>query len=146
MKTAVTAARILLGLLFFVAGLSGFVLISNPPPLPPGLAGEFQTVFFRSRWVLFVGAVQLIAGVLLLTNRFVPLALVLLGAVLSNILVFHLTMAPSGIVPGLVATALWAVVGRSYWPTFAPLFVPKAQARDLGERARQPQSLASARR
>jgi putative oxidoreductase len=127
MKITVTVARILLGLLFLVAGASGFFLISNPPPSPPGLAGVFQDVFFKSRWVLFVDSVELIAGVLLLVNRYVPLALLLLASVLSNVLVFHLTMMPSGIVPGLVATVLWAIIALQYRSTFAPLFVQKAR-------------------
>jgi len=59
MKITVTIARILLGLVFFAAGLSGFLLIAHPPALPPGLAGAFQDVFFRSRWVLFVDGVEL---------------------------------------------------------------------------------------
>src|SRR5579863_3075254 len=109
MKTSVTVARILLGLLFALAGLSGFVFsfAGGPPPMP-GLAGEFGDVFFRSHWVLYVDGVEFIAGAFLLVNRYVPLALVLLGAVISNILVFHITMQPAGIAPGLVATALWA--------------------------------------
>ena len=53
MKIAAPVSRIVLGLLFTVAGISGFVLIGHPPPTPPGLAGEFQDVFFASRWVLF---------------------------------------------------------------------------------------------
>jgi len=114
-------------LLFLVAGLSEFLLISHPPPAPPGLAGTFQAVFFQSRWVLFVDAVELIAGALLLTNRFVPLALTLLAAVIANILVFHITMAPSGILPGLVATLLWTLVAWKHRSSFAPLLLQRAE-------------------
>jgi hypothetical protein len=127
MKITMTVARILLGLLFSAAGLSGFILVNHPPPPAPGLAGAFADVFFKSRWVLFVDGVQLVAGALLLANRFVPLALLLLASVLSNILVFHLTMAPAGIVPGLVATVLWTFLALQYRSTFAPLFVQRAQ-------------------
>ena len=93
MKITVTIARILLGLVFFAAGLSGFLLIAHPPAPPPGLAGQFQDVFFRSYWVLFVDGVELIAGIFLLSNRYVPLAVVLLGAVIANIIVFHVAPA-----------------------------------------------------
>ena len=121
MQYAYTAARILLGLLFVVAGASGFFLINNPPPMP-GLAGAFQDVFFKSRWVLFVDGVELVAGVLLLANRFVPVALLLLAGVLANILVFHITMFPAGIAPGLIALVLWLIVAMRYKALFAPLF------------------------
>jgi hypothetical protein len=131
MKNATTAARIVLGLLFILAGASGFALINNPPPMP-GLAGAFQDVFFKSHWVLFVDAVQVVAGVLLLANRFVPVGLMMLAAVIFNILVFHITMMPSGIVPGLIALLLWFVVARQYRSLFAPLFA--AQPRIDAER------------
>lgn len=123
---AVTVARILMGLAFTLAGASGFVLVMHGPPPMPGLAGEFQNVFFASRWVLFVDGVELIAGLLLLANRFVPLALIAYAAVLANILVFHLTMMLGGIVPGLVLTVLWIVVARDYRASFAPLLVARA--------------------
>jgi len=120
----VTGSRILLGLLFTLAGAGGFIFasIGNPPP-QPGLAGEFARVFFQSHWVLYVDGVQFVSGVLLLSNRYVVLALTMLGAVLSNILVFHIAMQPAGIVPGAIATALWFVLFRHYRASFAPLFV-----------------------
>src|SRR5579872_907543 len=127
MRNAALVFRIVLGLLFLVAGASGFFLISNPPPAPPGLAGQFQDIFFASRWVLFVDGVELIAGVLLLANRFVPVALLLLAGVLPNILVFHITMMPSGIFPGLIATILWFIVALQYRSLFAPIFVSRPQ-------------------
>ena len=130
MKSAalVTAARIILGLLFTLAGASGFILsfVGTPPP-QPGLAGQFQAVFFLSHWVLFVDGVQLLAGILLLANRYVPLALVLLGAVLSNILTFHITMQPAGIVPGLIATLLWLRLAFEYRANLAPIFEKRPQ-------------------
>ena len=122
MKIAVVVARVLLGLLFFAAGLAGFVFYSHPPPAPPGLAGQFQDVWFRSGWVLFVDATQLISGALLLANRYVVLALVLLGAVLANILAFHITMQPGGIFPGLIATFVWIFLAWHYRTNLAPIF------------------------
>ena len=68
----------------------------NPPP-QPGLAGEFDTVFFALHYALFVGAVQVAIGVLLLLNRFVPVALIMLAAFVYNSFAFHATMAPSSL-------------------------------------------------
>jgi putative oxidoreductase len=117
-------ARVLLGLLFTLAGASGFYLVffASPPPMPPGLAADFQRVFFASHWVLFVDAVELLSGVLLLINRYVPLALLLLAGVLANILTFHITMQPAAIAPGLVATLLWFVIAWPMRAHFAPIF------------------------
>jgi len=128
MKTAFVISRILLGLVFSAAGLSGFFLIANPPPFPPGLAGVFQDVFFKSGWVLFVDVVELLTGVLLLSNRYVPLALTALAAVISNILVFHITMMPAGLPVALFVTLLWTIVALPLRSSFAPLFARRAEA------------------
>ena len=45
-------------------------------------------------WVIF--GFQLLAGVLLLANRYVPLALAILAPVIVNILTFHFLMARGG--------------------------------------------------
>ncbi|MDQ2664190.1 MAG: DoxX family protein, partial [Candidatus Eremiobacteraeota bacterium] len=71
-------------------------------------------------YVLPMG-VQVIAGVLLLVNRFVPLALVATAAVLANALTFHLTMMPEGLPVALIATGLWFVVAFRYRANLAPL-------------------------
>jgi hypothetical protein len=75
-----------------------------------------------------VFSIQLLAGVLLLANRFVPLAIVFLGPVLVNILLFHCLMAPEGLPLALVTIALWFVVFFSIRNLFAPLFSPRVAA------------------
>ena len=66
--------------------------------------------------------VQVVGGVLLLAGRFVPLALTILGPVLVNILTFHITMNPGGIVPGAVATVLWLILFVRYRASFTGIF------------------------
>jgi putative oxidoreductase len=118
----VTAARIALGLVFTASGISGFafLFIAAPPP-PPGLAGAFTDVFFRSHWVQFVDGVELISGLLLLANRYVALALVTLIAVIANILWFHLSMQLAGLPAPLILLALWIVVARRHRASLLPL-------------------------
>jgi uncharacterized membrane protein YphA (DoxX/SURF4 family) len=111
-RAAIATSRILLGSVFALAGASIFFLIFKQPPLPPGLAGTFAMAFFQSHWVVFVDLMELVAGVLLLANRFVPFALVLLAAILSNILVFHITMQPQTLPLPLALVALW--IGLAY--------------------------------
>ncbi len=126
MKIVAIIARILLGLIFFVFGLNGFLHFIPAPPMS-GLPGAFIGALIASHYVLFVSAVQLISGVLLLSNQFIPLALALLAPVLANILVYHLTMQPAGIGPGLFATILWIILATRFRAYFAPLFVRKAE-------------------
>jgi hypothetical protein len=125
MKIVAVIARILLGLMFFVFGLNGFLNFMHAP-LPPGLAGTFLDTLITSHFVYYVSGIQVIAGVLLIANQFVPLALALLAPVLYNILVFHITMQPSGLPMGLIATILWLILVWRLRDYFAPLFVQKA--------------------
>ncbi len=117
MKIASIIARYLLGLMFTVFGLNGFLnFIHQPPPTNP-LAIQFFTAVFVSHFAAFFFAVQLVGGLLLLSGFFVPLALTLLAGELYNILAFHLTLAP-GIAPGLVACVLWVLVFLQYRESF----------------------------
>src|ERR1700710_519899 len=109
MKIAVLIARILLGLLFLVFGLNGFLHFIPMPP-PTGLAGQYMGALYVSHYLTVVFLVQVVGGALLLANRFVPLALTLLGAVIVNILLFHSVLAPEGLPLALVTTLLWLVV------------------------------------
>jgi putative oxidoreductase len=117
MKIVSVIARYLLGLMFTVFGLNGFLnFIHQPPPTNP-LAMQFFVAVSASHFAAFFFAVQLIGGVLLLSGFFVPLALTVLAAELYNILAFHLTLAP-GIGPALVACVLWVLVFLQYRNSF----------------------------
>jgi len=125
MKIASTIARVLLGLLFATFGLNGFLNFIHMPP-PTGLAGQFFGVLFASHYLVPIFALQLVAGALLLANRFVPLALALLAPVIVNILLFHCLMAPEGLPLACVATLLWAVGFARKRSAFAGLFAARA--------------------
>jgi putative oxidoreductase len=125
MKIATLIARILLGLLFLVFGLNGFFHFIPMPP-PSGLAGQYMGALFVSHYLVFVFTVQVIGGALLLANRFVPLALLLLGPVLVNILLFHSLMAPAGLPVALFAAVLWGIVFYGVRRAFAGVFVQRA--------------------
>src|SRR5437867_13403733 len=88
MRTASVIARYLAGVIFLVFGLNGFL---NFIPLHPpgGIAGQFMGALYVSHYLWVIFAFQVMAGVLLLVNRYVPLALAVLAPVLVNILTFH---------------------------------------------------------
>jgi putative oxidoreductase len=126
MKTTSTVARYLLGIMFTVFGLNGFLnFIHQSPPTNP-LALQFFGAIFASHFAAFFFAGQVIAGLLLVFGFFVPLALTLLAAELYNILAFHLTMAPGSIAPALVACVLWILVFLQYRKSFKGIFSAKA--------------------
>ena len=128
MKITSIIARYLLGLMFTVFGLNGFLnFIHQPPPTNP-LAIQFFVAASSSHFAAFFFAVQLLGGLLLLSGFFVPLALTLLAAELYNILAFHLTLAPATIAPALVACVLWVLVFLQYRDSFKELLATKPAA------------------
>jgi putative oxidoreductase len=117
MKVVSTIARYLLGIIFTVFGLNGFLNFIPPMPMPQ-MAGQFFGVLAASHFMVPIFLVQVVCGLLFLVNRYVPLALTLIGPVIFNILVFHLLMNPSGIAPGAIATICWFLVFSSVRPAF----------------------------
>jgi putative oxidoreductase len=118
MKIVSVIARYLLGLMFTVFGMNGFLnFIHQPPPANP-LAIQFFIAISSSHFAAFFFVVQVIGGLLLLSGYFVPLALTLLAAELYNILAFHLTLAPASIAPALVASVLWVMIFLQYRGSF----------------------------
>src|ERR1700753_25092 len=114
MKIVSVIARYLLGLMFTVFGLNGFLnFIHQPPPTNP-LAIQFFVSVSASHFAALFFAIQLLGGLLLLSGYFVPLALTALAAELYNILAFHLTLSPATIPPALVASVLWLLVFFQY--------------------------------
>jgi len=125
MKIATIVAQVLLGLVFVVFGLNPF-LHFLPAVLPPGVGGEFLGILFASKYVLFVGGVQVLGGALLLSNRFVPLGLTLLGPVIVNILLFHGLLSHPGVGLGIAVAILWFFLFWRYKNNFAGIFAAKA--------------------
>ena len=126
MKIVTPVARILLGLVFVVFGLNGFLQFIPAGTLPRGLAGQFLSVLMQSHYVLFVSAFQLVGGLLLLANRYIPLALTLLGPILVNILLYHLLLDHTGASVAIVVTILWGILAFRHRQYFSSLFVQRA--------------------
>lgn len=128
MKIAVMAARILLGLIFLVFGLNGFLHFIPMKPPAGQLAGQYMGALFLSHYLVPVFLLQFVGGELLLANRFVPLALILLGPVVVNIVLFHSLMAPEGLPLAVVATALWLIVFLGVRRAFAGVLAARVEA------------------
>ena len=126
MKIVTLIARLLLGLIAFVFGLNGFLNFLNMGPMPSGLAGQFIVALAVSHYFWVVAALQVVGGALLLVNRFVPLALVLLGPVIVNIILYHVFLNPTGIALAIVVVILWLIVFYSYRQAFSGIFVQRA--------------------
>jgi putative oxidoreductase len=125
MKITVLIARSLLGLVFLVFGLDKFIHFI-PAQMPPGVAGQFAGILFTTRYLLIIGAIETVTGLLFLLNRYVPLALTLVGPVIVNILIFGALMQPGGLPPGIVVTILWFILFYYHRAAFAGIFTQNA--------------------
>jgi uncharacterized membrane protein YphA (DoxX/SURF4 family) len=124
MKIATLIARILLGLMFVVFGANGFLHFIPIPPPPSGPAGDFSKALFTSGYLYVVMALQLVGGLLILSGRFLPLGLLLLGPVIVNILLFHIFLEPKGLGTALVVSALSLFLLARHWSAFSAIFRP----------------------
>lgn len=105
MNYANTGTRILLGLLFFVFGLNGFLQFLPQPPLNE-TALAFLGQLLSSKLLIVVKALEVVSGALLLSGFFVPLALFILAPISFNIFWFHFAYDPGGLMISFVILAL----------------------------------------
>ncbi len=119
-------ARSLFGLTFLVFGLNGFLNFLPQPPLPAE-AGSFIGGLVSAKYLFpLLKGTEVVAGALLLSGRFVPLALTLLAPIIVNIVGFHVALAPSpGMVVFLLGTELY--LAWAYRDAFRPLFQARSE-------------------
>lgn len=130
-----TTARYLLGLIFTVFGANFFLHFLPQPPMS-GPPADFATALFQSGYVMqTVKVVEVVAGLMLLGNRYVPLALTLLAPIVVGIVGFHLSLAPASGGAAYLALALTLFLAYAYRAAYAPLFVaqhsPSLRASDV---------------
>jgi len=121
-----TAGRVLLGLIFFVFGLNGFLnFLPQPANMPEG-AAAFGGALFKTGYMFpLIKGTEVIVGILLLSNRFVPLALALIAPVVVNILAFHAILAPAGVVVPVIVLALEVYLAWTYRDVFRPMLAAR---------------------
>lgn len=122
------AIRTAMGLLFVVSGLNGFLQFLPAPSggMPPGAAALGMALMNSGYLFQLVAGTQLAAGLLLVTNRFVPLALTLIAPVIVNIFLFHAFLAPSGLVVASLLVAAEVYLAWCHRDAFRPMLVSRA--------------------
>ncbi|MFJ8959198.1 DoxX family membrane protein [Lentzea sp. NPDC102401] len=127
-RHATLVTRVLTGLLFTVTGLNGFLnFMPAPDPSTMAPAGvAFTTALYATGYMLqLASGVQLVAGVLLVVGRFVPLALAILAPMVVNIFLIHVFLEPSGL--GIAILVVLAEIGLAW--AYRDKFRPMLQAR-----------------
>lgn len=129
MRILALVCRILLGLIFVVFGLNGFlhfIPMGTPPPAGSNI-GNFMSSMTASRWMHVISGLEVLGGVLVLIGGTVPFGLVLLCPIIFNALLFHLLMAGGhGIGPAALSTVLALVLIYAYRANFAGIFTARA--------------------
>lgn len=123
-----SVTRVLLGLGFVVFAANYFVPFLPAQDPPPPEAMPFLVGFAGSGLLTLVKVIELGAGLLLLSNRFVPLALALLAPIIVGIFAVHALLMPAGLPIAVVFLALELVTAWSYRNAFAPMLRAKTTA------------------
>lgn len=120
MQRITPVARVLLGLTFVVFSLNYFVPFLPAEP-PSAAAMPFVGALLSSGLLTFIKTIELVAGLALLANRGVPLAMAVLAPIIVGINFFHLVLAPTGVVVGLALVVLEVTLAVGYRSAFAPM-------------------------
>jgi len=106
--------RIVLGLLFVVMSANAYLGFMPMPPMNEQ-SMAFISALIQSAYLWpLLKLTEFVAGALLLANRYVPLALVLLAPIVLNIFFFHLALdgSPRGVIMGTVILAMTVYLAR----------------------------------
>ena len=114
--------RIILGLILLIFGANKFFNFLPMPPMEGG-AAEFMGAIIATGYLFqLIGLTEIVAGVLLILNKSVGLAMILASTIIVNIVAFHLVLAPSGIGLGGVMLVILVLLYYSNWHKFKTLF------------------------
>ena len=139
MKVLAALPRVVLGAVLLLSGIAGLLHLA-PTPVFEGPAAAFMAGLTGSYLFTLVKLTEIAAGALLLSNRFVPLALAVVAPVLINIAAFHLLYAPSGLAVPIVLIAAELSLVWKYRSAFAPMLAAKAAVAP----EREPRQIAAA--
>ena len=122
MEKASLIAKYLLALLLLVFGVSKFVGFMPMPEYTPGSPQMNYMVGLSGVHIfLLLGIIYILSAILLLTNRMVGLATVILAAIAFNFLLFHIVLDPAGLPPAIVFSVLLGLVMAGSKSTYATL-------------------------
>lgn len=127
MKIAATIARYLLGLIFLVFGLNHFVPFIPMGPMPTGVAGQFFGALIPTGYMYVVAFFEVVPAILLLVNRYVPLALTLVAPVIVNIVLTIFLIAHNGAPMAVVLVVLWLLIYYRCRSAFSGLFLVRVE-------------------
>ncbi|MEN8124922.1 MAG: DoxX family membrane protein [Bacteroidota bacterium] len=118
----VKIVQIVLGLLLIVFGANKFFNYMPSPEMHES-AADFMAALYNTGYLFkFIGFVEIVSGILILINKWVPFALLLIAPIVVNIILFHLALDLGSIMPGAVILILVVYLFYYYWNKYKPLF------------------------
>src|SRR6266542_735473 len=122
MRQTAAGARILLGSIFVIFGLNGFLRFIPQPSMPEAAVSFFGALAMTGYMLPLLFAVQVVGGVLLLAGV-VPLGLVVLAPIIVNIVAFHLFLAPGGLPLAIIVAAAALFLAYAYRESYVSLLL-----------------------
>jgi hypothetical protein len=141
-RTITRYVRLLFGAGFVLFGLDGFLHFLPHPPAPTAAMNFAMALFATGYMFPLIKGVEVVGGLMLLSNRYVPLALALLAPNIVNILLFHVFLAPGGTPLALLFLAAELFLAWSYRDAYAPML--RARVEPAATPARAAHSVAAA--
>lgn len=83
------SSRLFLGGIFFIAGVNGYFVILGLDPFI-ATSPEAMALFDFKYLLITEKSLEIICGILLIINRYVPLSLAILTPIITNIFLLHL--------------------------------------------------------
>lgn len=122
MEKITLISRYLLGFIFFVFGLNGFLQFLPQPPMSPEAITFFGGLAAAPYFFPLLKGLEVISGLMLLSNKYVSLALALLAPIVVNIFLYHITMDFAGGGAAYLTTLLTALLIKNNWNSYKYLF------------------------
>jgi len=119
--------RVVIGLPYFITGLNGLLNFLPQPTTPiSNGAAAFAVALVNTGYMMqLIAVTQIVVGALLLSNRFVPLALALIAPFTVNSMAFHTFLEPTGLPFATIFAAIELALVRANWPAYRPLLAAR---------------------
>ena len=115
------ALRIILGLVLLIFGANKFGGFM-PAPEYTGDAATFMGALYAAGYFKIVGVLEILAGLLLIINKWVPFALILTATLAVNFLIFHFKYDVAGMGPAGLVSVLTIILLYANWDKYKTLF------------------------
>jgi uncharacterized membrane protein YphA (DoxX/SURF4 family) len=116
--------RLILGFIFLVAGINGYFVIFDLEPFIP-TSPEAMSLFQFKYLLVIEKSLEILCGILLITNQFIPLTVVILAPITANIFLLHLFRDRSLLLLAILIVLCHAYLGFFYRGNFRSLLLRK---------------------